>query len=184
MTRGLVLVAAVVLVFGASAAARIDHRGAPVRTLAEVPGRADALAASGRRIAWINTRARCGRQVQILTLPARRVAFVGSRSGEGCKGTLGAIALAADGRVLWQWLVGVGLTVLEVEVHTAALRATQTVSGTQTRPSCCSGVFVDESAESVAAVDLRLAGLGSTRRRRGLVPVLSARARGAACGVL
>ena len=29
-----------------------------------------------------------------------------------------------------------------------------TVSGTQTNPSCCSGVFVDESAESVASVEL------------------------------
>jgi hypothetical protein len=28
------------------------------------------------------------------------------------------------------------------------------LSGTQTHPSCCLGVFVDQSAESVAAVDL------------------------------
>ena len=28
------------------------------------------------------------------------------------------------------------------------------VSGTQTHPSCCSRVFVDQSAESVASVDL------------------------------
>jgi hypothetical protein len=28
------------------------------------------------------------------------------------------------------------------------------VSGTQNHPSCCSGVFMDESAESVAAVEL------------------------------
>jgi hypothetical protein len=29
-----------------------------------------------------------------------------------------------------------------------------TVLGTQIRPSCCSGVFVDQSAESVAAAEL------------------------------
>jgi hypothetical protein len=28
------------------------------------------------------------------------------------------------------------------------------LSGTQNRPSCCSGVFVDQSAESVAALKL------------------------------
>jgi hypothetical protein len=125
VTRGLLLAAAVILVFGPPATARIDHRGAPVRTLAEVSGRADALAASGRRVAWINTRARCGRQIQILTLPARRAGFIGSRCKSGT-GAYDAIALGADGRVLWQGLVGVGLTVREVEVYTAALRAPQT----------------------------------------------------------
>jgi hypothetical protein len=28
------------------------------------------------------------------------------------------------------------------------------LSGTQTNPSCCSGIFVDQSAESVASVEL------------------------------
>jgi WD40-like Beta Propeller Repeat len=127
VTRGLLLAVVVVFVFGPSATARIDHREAPVRTLAEVPGRADALAASGSRIAWINTRARCGRQVQILTLPRRRPVYVGSASGRSCRrANIGAIAVAAGGRVLWQRLVGGGLTVLDVEVDTAALRAPRT----------------------------------------------------------
>jgi len=96
-------------------------------TLIEVRAPVDALAANGRRIAWINTHARCGRQLQILTLPSRRPVYVGSVSGSSCRrANIGAIALAADGRVLWQRLVAGGLTVLDVEVDTAALRAPQT----------------------------------------------------------
>jgi hypothetical protein len=34
------------------------------------------------------------------------------------------------------------------------LRLLVGVLGTQIRPSCCSGVFVDQSAESVAAAEL------------------------------
>jgi len=130
VTKGLLLVAVVVLVFGPTATARIDHGGASVRTLAEVPGRADALAVNGRRIAWINTQIRCGRQVQVLTLPSRRPVYLGSTSGSSCGGrlTIGAIALAADGRVMWQRIVAAGLTVVAIAVYTAALRAPHTES--------------------------------------------------------
>jgi len=41
----------------------------------------------------------------------------------------------------------------ERRVRTVAT-AQKRLSGTQTHPSCCSRVFVDQSAESVAALDL------------------------------
>jgi WD40-like Beta Propeller Repeat len=101
-----------------------------VRTLTEVRGSINALALNGRRIAWISTRARCGRQVQILTLPRRRAVYLGSESGRSCgsefRRPIDAIALGGDGRVLWQRIAGAGNTVLALDVFTAALRAPRT----------------------------------------------------------
>jgi hypothetical protein len=95
-----------------------------------VRGSIDALALNGRRIAWIRTRARCGRQVQILTLPRRRAVYVGSKRGRSCgapdRPPINALALGGDGRVLWQRIANAGNTVLALDVFTAALRAPRT----------------------------------------------------------
>jgi Tol biopolymer transport system component len=126
--RGLVVAAGLVLILGTAAAARTGERAAPT-TLAKVRGSVDALAQDGHRIAWIKTHARCGRQVQILTLPGRRPAYAGSRRGRSCAwrgGPIGAIALAGDGRVMWQGLEGFGNTETDIDLVTAALRAPRT----------------------------------------------------------
>jgi Tol biopolymer transport system component len=97
--------------------------------LAAVRGSIEALAQDGPRIAWIKTKARCGKQVQILTLPGRHPVYVGSSQGETCRvrgGTFGAIALTADGRVLWQSLAHSGNTEFDYDVFTAGLRAPRT----------------------------------------------------------
>jgi Tol biopolymer transport system component len=94
-----------------------------------VHGSVDAVAQGGRRVAWITTHARCGRQVQILTLPGRRPVYIGSHRGRSCAqrgGLLPAIALSADGRVLWQGLAGFGNTELDFDLFTASIRAPQT----------------------------------------------------------
>jgi Tol biopolymer transport system component len=106
-----------VFVFGATAAGRTGEQAAQPRTLAQVRGSVDALAQNGRRIAW------CGRQVQILTLPGRRPVAVGSRRGR-CG--LGAIALSADGRVLWQGVAELANTYFVIDLLTAALRDPRT----------------------------------------------------------
>jgi TolB protein len=115
-------------VLGATAAGRTGEQAAQPRTLATVPGRVDALAQNGRRIAWIKTQARCGRQVQVLTLPGRRPVDVDSRRGS-CAVQRGspirAIALGADGRVLWQ-VADEGNTYLAIGLLTAALRDPRT----------------------------------------------------------
>ena len=115
--RCLLIAIAFVFVFGATAAGRIGEQAARPRTLAQVRGSVDALAQNGRRIAW------CGRQVQILTLPGRRPAAVGSRRGS-CG--LGAIALSADGRVLWQGVAELANTYFVIDLLTAALRDPRT----------------------------------------------------------
>jgi hypothetical protein len=56
----------------------------------------------------------------------------------------------------------VGLNVLAVAdprgelgaLDVALVPSISAVLGTQIRPSCCSGVFVDQSAESIAAAEL------------------------------
>jgi dipeptidyl aminopeptidase/acylaminoacyl peptidase len=140
--RGLVVAIAFMLVFGADAGGRTGEQAAQPRTLAEVRGRVDALAQNGRRIAWIKTYAGCGKQVQILTLPGRRPVYVGSRRGGGCArdygGPVGAIALGADGRVLWQ-VSSEGNTYITIGLFTAALR------DTRTRPVAGSYFGKDES---------------------------------------
>jgi Tol biopolymer transport system component len=106
-----------------------SERAARPKTLVTVHGSVDAVAQGGRRIAWITTHARCGRQVQILTLPGRRPVYIGSRRGGSCAqrgGLFGAIALNGDGRVLWQGLAGFGNTELSFDLFTAAIRAPQT----------------------------------------------------------
>jgi len=98
-------------------------------TLAKVRGTVDALAQEGNRIAWINIHARCGKQVQILTLPGRRRVSVGSSRGTSCTergGLLRAIALTSDGRAFGQALSGFGNTVLDFDVLTAGLPAPRT----------------------------------------------------------
>jgi Tol biopolymer transport system component len=115
---------AFVLVLGAAAAARTGEQSAQPMTLMKVSGRVDALAQNGRRIAWIKTQARCGRQVQVITLPGRRPVDVDSRRGRSCvvqRGSPRAIALSADGRVLWQ-AADEGNTYLAIGLLTAALR--------------------------------------------------------------
>jgi len=64
--------------------------------------------------------------VQILTLPGRRPVSVGAAGGRSCRcagHAIGAIALGAEGRVLWQTLAGHGNTELVIDLFTAALRA-------------------------------------------------------------
>jgi hypothetical protein len=126
---GLFVVVVLMLVFGATAAGRTGEQAARPRTLAQVRGSVDALAQNGRRVAWIKTQARCGRQVQILTLPGRRPVDIDWRRGRSCVrgrgGTLRAIALSADGRVLWQ-TADEGNTYLAIGLFTAALRDPRT----------------------------------------------------------
>jgi dipeptidyl aminopeptidase/acylaminoacyl peptidase len=118
------------LALGATAATRTREQAAGAKTLAKVRGSVTALAQAGRHIAWINTEASCGRFVQILTVPGARPVYLGSRRGrrcvlEGTTGVSGAIALSADGRVLWQGF-DCGNTQCLVELFTAALRAPRT----------------------------------------------------------
>jgi Tol biopolymer transport system component len=120
VSRALAVAVAVTLVFGATAAARTDGQAARPTTLAKVRGSVDALAQNGRRIAWINTRARC-RHVQILTLPARRPVDLGSRRSRNCAVGGSAIALSADGRVLWKSLAEEGNTFVAIDLFTATL---------------------------------------------------------------
>jgi hypothetical protein len=141
--RGLLIVVAFAFVFGATAAARTGKQAAQPSTLTTVRGSVDALAQNGRRVAWIKTQARCGRQVQIFTLPGRRPVDVDSRRGRSCAGvgrggTLRAIAVSADGRVLWQ-AAEEGNTYLAIGLFTAALR------DPRTRPVAGSYFETDES---------------------------------------
>jgi Tol biopolymer transport system component len=125
MLRGSLIALGLALVLGSTAAARTGQPARP-RTLATIGGSVAALAQDGRRIAWINTQACCGRQVQILTLPGRRPVSVGSAGSRSCRCAgppIGTIALGADGRVLWQTLAGRGNTELVIDLFTAALRA-------------------------------------------------------------
>ncbi len=129
MSRGLLVAVAFSLAFGATAAPRTGEPAARAKTLAKVRGSVDALAQDGRRIAWINTKASCGKQVQILTLPGRRPVYVGSSRGGSCRlrgQTFGAIALTAGGRVVWQGLAGFGNTEWDYDLFTAALNSPRT----------------------------------------------------------
>jgi WD40-like Beta Propeller Repeat len=129
VSRRLLVVVSFLLVFGATAAVRTGERAPQPTTVAKVRGSIEALAQDGRRIAWMETNASCGKQVQILTLPRRHPVYVGSSQGKSCRlrgRTFGAIALTADGRVLWQGLAGFGNTEFDYDVFTAALRAPRT----------------------------------------------------------
>ena len=137
MSRALLIAVGLALMVGGASAARTGEQAAQPRTLAKVHGSVDALAQDGRRIAWIKTHAHCGRQLQVLTLPGRRPVYVGSRRGRSCTevggcgcGTIrapfGAIALASDGRVLWQGVVTQGNTEVVTDLFTASLRKPQT----------------------------------------------------------
>jgi Tol biopolymer transport system component len=129
VSRRLLVVGSFLLVFGATAAVRTGERAPQPTTVAKVRGSIEALAQDGRRIAWMETNASCGKQVQILTLPRRHPVYVGSSQGKSCRlrgRTFGAIALTADGRVLWQGLAGFGNTEFDYDVFTAALRAPRT----------------------------------------------------------
>src|SRR5215213_10072635 len=117
------------LVFGATASARSTNGVARPRTLATVGGPVDALAQNGRRIAWIRSGARCGRQVQVLTLPGRRPVDVGSGSSRSCTRAwhpTSPTAVGDDGRVLWQAVGAFSDTQSDVEVFTAAPRDAHT----------------------------------------------------------
>ena len=126
MFRSVCVPIALMLVLGATASARTGEQAVRPTTLATVPGRVDALAQNGRHIAWIRE-ARGGRQVQILTLPGRRPVDIDSRHGGsyGNLGTLRAIALSADGRVLWQE-GDQGNTYMDIGLWTAGLRDPRT----------------------------------------------------------
>jgi Tol biopolymer transport system component len=132
MSRGLLVAVGLALIFGATAAARTGDEAARPKMLAKVRGSIDALAQDGRRIAWIDTHAPCGRQVQILTLPRRRPVYVGFGRSRSC--VLGGrivrnrppMALSADGRVLWQGVVGHGNTEIDIDLATASLRDPRT----------------------------------------------------------
>jgi WD40-like Beta Propeller Repeat len=129
VSRSLLVAVALALAFCAAAAPRTGEPATGAKTLAAVRGSIEALAQDGPRIAWIKTKARCGKQVQILTLPGRCPVYVGSSRGETCRlrgRTFGAIALTADGRVLWQGLAGFGNTEFDYDVFTAGLRAPRT----------------------------------------------------------
>jgi Tol biopolymer transport system component len=131
MSRALLVVVGLALI-GATAAARTGEDAARPRTLAKVRGSVDALAQDGRRIAWIDIHARCGKQVQILTLPRRRPVYVGFGRTRSCVlgGRIvhqaGPIALSGDGRVLWQGVVGHGNTEIDIDLVTASLRHPRT----------------------------------------------------------
>jgi TolB protein len=117
------------LVFGATVSARTTDGMARPRTVATVGGPVDALAQNGRRIVWIRSGARCGRQVQILTLPGRRPVYVGSWRKWGCARRFhptSPTAVGDDGRVLWQAVAAFSDTQSDVEVFTAAPRAAHT----------------------------------------------------------
>jgi WD40-like Beta Propeller Repeat len=132
--RCLLVVIAFMLVVGATAAGRTGEQAAQPRTLANVRGSVAALAQAGRRIAWTKTRASCGRQFQILTLPGRRPVDVSWRRGRSCSSPGGGrwqvgargFALSADGRVLWQGLAEEGNTYFAIDLLTAALRDPRT----------------------------------------------------------
>lgn len=129
MSRSLLVAVALALAFCAAAAPRTGEPATGAKTLATVHGSIDALVQDGRRIAWIKTKASCGKQVQILTLPGRRPVYVGSSRGESCRlrgSTFRAIALTAGGRVVWQGLAGFGNTEWDYDLFTAALSAPRT----------------------------------------------------------
>jgi Tol biopolymer transport system component len=141
VSRGLLVAVAFTLAFSAAAAPHTVEPAARAKTLAKIHGSIDALAQNGHRIAWITRQASCGKQIQILKLPGRRPVYVGSsraavlaalprwrrKLDNSCSGgTIGAIALTADGRVLWQALAHSGNTELDYDVFTAALRAPRT----------------------------------------------------------
>ncbi|MDP9232132.1 MAG: hypothetical protein M3O73_05105 [Actinomycetota bacterium] len=126
MSRALLVAVGLALVFSATAASRIGEHAARLRTLAKVRGSIDSLAQDGRRIAWIKTHASCERQAQILTLPRRRPVYVGFGRGRRCGRLGGPIALSADGRVLWQGIVGQGNTEIDTDFFTSSLRDPQT----------------------------------------------------------
>ena len=151
---------ALMLALGATAAARTGEQAARPRTLATVPGRVDALAQNGRHIAWIKREASCGKQVQILTLPGRRPVDVDSRRGGSCAagrlGKLPAIALSANGRVLWQ-AGDAGNTYLDIGLWTASLR--------DPRPRAVAGSYFgieDSNPDWVNPIPLPMAADGKT----------------------
>jgi WD40-like Beta Propeller Repeat len=124
MSRGLLVAIALMLIFGATALARTGEQAARPRTLAEVRGSVLALAQDGPRIAWI--RSSRGHPLQILTVPGRRPVDVGivPLGDEHCVcRQMAAIAVSANGRVVWQELTDVGNTYLTISLRTAALRA-------------------------------------------------------------
>jgi TolB protein len=125
MSRGLLVAVGLMLVFGASAAARTGEQAARQRTLAKVRGSVFALAQDGQRIAWMKTASGCERMVQILSLPARRPVYVDSPAGTSCSlrgGSPDGLALSADGRALWQRVTEEGNTYLTIGLATASLR--------------------------------------------------------------
>jgi Tol biopolymer transport system component len=81
------------------------------------------LAQNGRRVAWIMQEGRCGRKVQILTLPRRHPLSVGKQRGSGCARGGGAVSLGSDGRVLWQAAESEGNTELVIDLFTASQHA-------------------------------------------------------------
>ena len=120
--RGLLVAFALMLVFGATAAAGTGGQAARTRTLVEVRGSVAALAQDGHRIAWMKTASRCGSTVQILNLPTRRPVDV--LAGSNCfpGGSPDAFVLAADGRVVWQRVTETANTYLTIGRWTASLR--------------------------------------------------------------
>ena len=127
MSRGLLVAVGLMLIFGATALARSGEQAARLRTLAEVRGSVLALAQDGHRIAWIRTS--WGHPLQMLTLPGRRPVDVGfvPLGDEHCVcRQMAAIAVSADGRVVWQELTDLGNTYLSISLRSAALRAPRT----------------------------------------------------------
>jgi Tol biopolymer transport system component len=127
MYRGLLVAVGLMLIFGATALARSGEQAARPRTLAEVRGSVLALAQDGHRIAWIRTS--WGHPLQMLTLPGRRPVDVGfvPLGDEHCVcRQMAAIAVSADGRVVWQELTDLGNTYLSISLRSAALRAPRT----------------------------------------------------------
>jgi TolB protein len=123
----LVVAVGLVLAFSATALGGNGKQVARPKTLAKVDGRVNALAQDGNRIAWMKSRWRS--PLQILTLPARRPVVVGSGPhpdangcDHGCDVTR-AIAVSANGRVVWEELVVLGNTYLGLDLFTAAVGA-------------------------------------------------------------
>ncbi len=119
-----------VLAFSATALGGTGKQVARPKTLAKVDGRVYALAQNGRRISWMKSRWRS--PLQILTLPARRPVDVGlgphpdtNGCDHGCYVTK-AMAVSANGRVVWEELVEEGNTYLVVDLLAASGAAPRT----------------------------------------------------------
>lgn len=125
----LLVVAGLMLAFGATASGGNGEQSARPKTIAKTDGQVYALGQDGNRIAWMKSSWRS--PLEILTLPTRRPVAVGSGphpDAESCSHAPGcdvtkAMAVSASGRVVWEELVALGNTYLEIDLFTATVGA-------------------------------------------------------------